>query len=260
MSDPIRLVISPPFAEIVLERPERRNALSIAMWDAIAGLVEQAVRASEAKVVLLHGGGTGAFAAGADISEFATIYATRESAAASGRTIAQALEAIERCPKPVIAAIDGPCVGGGVSLAMAADLRIASRTASFGVTPARLGLVYPASDTRRLLQVIGPSATKRLLMTGAIIDAAAAHDLGLVDQLADEPSALPAARTLGREISAVSQWSTRAIKQMIAGLQGGWAEDGPEAEALFLDGFEHEDFQEGHRAFLEKRPARFSFE
>ncbi len=260
MTAPIRLVIDPPLAELVLDRPERRNALSIAMWAAIPELVADAVAAPEVKVLLVHGGDAGAFAAGADISEFGTMYATPEAAAASGRTIADALMAVERCAKPVIAVIDGACVGGGVSLAMACDLRIASPGARFGVTPARLGLVYPGGDTRRLLAAIGASATKRLLFTGEIVDAGAARDLGLIDQVAEAPSALAAARSLACSIAGVSQWSTRAIKQMIAGLEAGWAEDGSEAQALFLEGFANPDFEEGHRAFLDKRPPRFTVE
>lgn len=259
MTNPIRLDIAAPFGEIVLNRPDKRNALSIAMWDAIPGLVTKAEADEAVKVLIIHGGESGAFAAGADISEFETIYAIPEDAAASGDAIATALNAVERCKKPVIAAIDGACVGGGVSLAMAADLRVASENAKFGVTPGKLGLVYPAGDTRRLLATIGPSATKDILFTGRIFGADEARQMSLIDRVAPAGEAIPTARAFGEEIANISQWSTRAIKTMIAGLTGDWTDDTPEARALFLEGFQNEDFQEGYRAFLEKRPAKFTF-
>lgn len=259
MTLPIRLDLAAPLAEIVLNKPERRNALSVDMWAAIPGLVAEANAHPEVKVILLHGGAAGAFAAGADISEFETIYATAEAAKASGQHIADALTAIETSEKPVIAAIEGACVGGGVSLAMAADLRVAGASARFGVTPGKLGLVYPAGDTRRLLAAIGPGATKDILFTGRIFAADEAKSIGLIDRLVEAGTALGAARAWAVEISAISQWSVRAIKRMIRGLQTGWTDDSEEAQALFLQGFSNEDFKEGYKAFLEKRPARFIY-
>ncbi len=259
MTPSIRLDIEAPFAELVLNKPEKRNALSVDMWAAIPELIAQAEAAEQVKVVIIHGGDAGAFAAGADISEFETTYATAESAAASGDTIARALDAVEACKKPVVAAIEGACVGGGVSLAMAADLRVASESSKFGVTPGKLGLVYPAGDTRRLLAAIGPSATKDILFTGRVFMADEAKSIGLIDRISDAGEALSAARAFAGDIAAISQWSTRATKKMIAGIETGWTEASPEARALFLEGFSNEDFEEGYRAFLQKRPADFTF-
>lgn len=259
MAPAIRLDLSSPLAEIVLNRPERRNALSLDMWSAIPDMVHAVTENDEVKVLLVHGGESGAFAAGADISEFEETYATRDSAEAAGAIIADALNAIELCPKPTIAAIDGACVGGGVSLAMACDIRIAGETAKFGITPSKLGLVYPAGDTRRLLSAIGPSAAKDVLFTGRIFTAAEAKDMRLIDRIADEQPALEAGRGLAEDIAASSQWSVRAIKRMIKGLQSGWGDDSPEAIALFSEGFSNEDFKDGHKAFLEKRAPKFTF-
>lgn len=259
MNLPIRLEVAAPIAELILDRPGKRNALSSAMWEAIPQLVAAAVADPAVKVLILHGGTAGAFAAGADISEFETIYATPESAAKSGRAIAAALGAIENCPKPVIAAINGACIGGGVSLAMAADLRVAGHGSTFGVTPGKLGLVYPAGDTRRLIAAIGIGAAKDILFTGRIFTAGEAKDMRLVDRLCTDDEILAAARTLAAEISTLSQWSVRATKAMIGGLQLGWPDGAPPAEALFLEGFSGEDFGEGYRAFLEKRPAGFTY-
>nr|WP_070959094.1 enoyl-CoA hydratase-related protein [Hyphomonas sp. Mor2] len=259
MTQSIRLDVDAPFAEIVLNKPEKRNALSVDMWAAIPKLVDAATDHPDVKVLIIHGGDAGAFAAGADISEFEAIYATREAAMASGEAIAAALKAVEACPKPTIAAIDGACVGGGVSLAMTCDLRVASVGSKFGVTPGKLGLVYPAGDTRRLLEAIGPSATKDILFTGRIFEAEEAKEMGLIDRLTDKRAALLHARAFAGEIAAISQWSTRATKRMIKGLQRGWRDSDPEAIDLFLQGFSNEDFQDGYKAFLEKRPPNFTF-
>lgn len=253
MTFPVRLVTNPPVAEIILDRPERRNALSLAMWAALPGLIAEANANSAVKVLLLHGGGEGVFASGADISEFPVIYATPDASRHSGETIARALAAIETSTKPVIAAIEGPCVGGGVSLAVAADLRIATSTASFGITPARLGLIYPPDDTLRLVRLVGPGTAKLLLFTGRILASAEALRMGLVDEIVDAPGILPAARALALEIAGQSQWSVRGAKQMIRGFGDGLQPDAPESQRLFLEGFANPDFAEGVSAFLAKR-------
>ncbi|MEL7541220.1 MAG: enoyl-CoA hydratase-related protein [Pseudomonadota bacterium] len=259
MTAAIRLDIAPPLAEIVLNKPEKRNALSVDMWAAIPALVDDAIARDDVKVLIIHGGDAGAFAAGADISEFEQTYATKEAAKAAGNTIAAALNAVEACPKPTLAAIEGACVGGGVSLAMACDLRVASSRSKFGVTPGKLGLVYPAGDTRRLLEAIGPGATKDILFTGRIFAATEAREMKLIDRLSEDGKALDAARDFASDIAGISQWSTRATKQMIKGLQSGWADADPDAVDLFLQGFSNEDFQDGYKAFLEKRAPNFTF-
>jgi enoyl-CoA hydratase/carnithine racemase len=255
----IRLEINAPVGEIILNKPGKRNALSVDMWAAIPEMIQRIIAADAVKVVILHGGDAGAFAAGADISEFSTIYSTPEAAAQSGETIAAALNAIEHCPKPVIAAIDGACVGGGMSLAMAADLRVAGEGARFGITPARLGIVYPAGDMRRLVTAIGASRAKDILFTARIFDVAEANALGLLNRVVGKGEALAAARELGEAVAANSQWSVRAIKQMVAGVEAEWEDTSPEAAALFVAGFCSEDFVEGYSSFLEKRPAKFTF-
>jgi enoyl-CoA hydratase/carnithine racemase len=255
----ICLEINAPFGEIILNKPEKRNALSVDMWAAIPELIERAAAAETVKVVIIHGGDAGAFAAGADISEFSTIYSTPEAAAQSGATIAAALNAVEQCAKPVIAAIEGACVGGGMSLAMAADLRVAAEDARFGITPAKLGIVYPAGDTRRLVTAIGAPRAKDILFTARIFDVAEARELGLLNRVVPAGGALAGARELGNAVAANSQWSTRAIKRMVAGIETGWAETSAEAAALFQAGFASEDFVEGYTSFLEKRPADFKF-
>lgn len=254
----MRLEISAPFAEIILDRPEKRNALSIEMWSQIPDLVRDAQANANVKIVLIHGGDSGSFAAGADISEFETIYATRDAAKRSGDVISAALQAVETCNKPVIAVIDGACVGGGVSLAMACDLRIASEGAKLGITPAKLGLVYPPTDTRLLLRHVSLSRAKDMLFTGRIIPAAEALAINLIDMISDTENTLNFAKAYAETIASNSQWSVRSIKEMIAGLTTeNWSDNSPEAKRMFLDGFENDDFHDGYRAFLQKRTPNF---
>lgn len=161
-------------------------------------------------------------------------------------------------PSPSLQPLTARVLEGGVSLAMAADIRVSSSAARFGITPAKLGLVYPTSDTRRLVKAIGASRAKDLLFTGRLFPAEDALSFGLVDFLCqDATEVVTFAKNYAGSILLNSQWSVRAIKHMISGIENGWTDQHPDATNLFLDGFENEDFSEGHRAFLEKRPARF---
>lgn len=259
MNDYIFLDVKTPIAEIVLNKPNRRNALSMDMWATLPTLVDTAISNTDVKVIVIHGGVAGAFAAGADISEFETIYSSVESSIQFSEKVSTALDVIENCKKPTIAAIEGACVGGGVSIAMACDVRVASETSKFGVTPSKLGLVYPAGDTRRLINVAGLGVAKELLLTGQIFSAKEAYQMRLINRLVSEGTAIEKSRDLAIEISEVSQWSTRATKTMIKGIQDGWNESTKDAQELFLNGFTNEDFAEGYKAFLEKRPAKFKF-
>ncbi len=254
---PIHLLVEDGLAEIVLDMPARRNALSDAMWAAIPDLITKAEADQSARVVILHGGTAGSFAAGADISEFETIYADEASARKAAASVSDALEALENCAKPVIAAIEGACVGGGVSLALACDLRVAARGARFGVTPARLGLVYPLADTRRLVETVGRSAARDILFTGRLFPAEEAFRLGLVDRLVGQGDALAAARSLAHDISALSQYAVRGMKQVILRVESGQRAESDASIAGFVEGALGDDFREGYRAFMEKRPPRF---
>jgi enoyl-CoA hydratase/carnithine racemase len=243
-------------AILLLNRPDKRNAITLAMWREIPALLAELSSDARLRALFIRGA-QGCFAAGADIAEFETIYATRDHAIENHRIIQAAMQAVESFPAPTIAVIEGYCVGGGCGLALACDLRIAAADARLGITPGKLGLVYGVGDTRRLVQAVGLSQAKKLLFTGALIDAPEALRIGLVDQIAG-PKNLEAEITgLLDQLQAASAHTARAVKDILALCAAGQREDDEASRAVFGDAFSGPDFQEGFRAFLEKRPPRF---
>jgi enoyl-CoA hydratase/carnithine racemase len=242
-------------ATLVINRPAKRNAVTVAMWAAIPDLIARAADDPEVKLLFVRGAG-GVFASGADIAEMPTVYGSAQAALANDEKIQGAMTAIENCPKPVIALIEGACVGGGCGIALACDMRIGTFGSRYGVTPAKLGLVYGAADTRRLVQAVGLSKAKDILFTGRLLEAEEAHQIGLIDLLVAPDALDEVAARYSEQIGRASQYSVRGQKQILALLRGG-ADDAPESRTLFGASFEGADFKEGFAAFMEKRPANF---
>lgn len=239
-------------AELVLNRPDKRNALNLAMWAAIPGLLAEVADDPAVRLLVVRGAGD-TFAAGADIAEFATAYATAEAALANHATMMAAMSALEDFPKPTLALIRGACVGGGCGIALCCDLRFAATDARIGITPANLGLSYGAADTRRLVQAVGVSAAKDMLFTGRLHRADEALRLGLVDRVAPPEQLDETLLTYEKEIVAASGFSARAIKRIFRMLSDGAHDDTDESRALFASAFGGADFHEGAAAFAEKR-------
>lgn len=248
-----------PVGEIILNQPAKRNAINTEMWRKLGILVAEAVSEKQVKVIVVRGEGEH-FAAGADISEFEQTYATRKSATDYTETMLKSLGALKTCTKPTIAMIKGSCVGGGCSVALACDFRFASNCARFGVTPGKLGLVYSVADTRRLIQAVGLSSAKDLLMTGRLIDAKEAEAISLCDRLYDADKLETGTYEYAEEIAATSQWSVRATKHTFQMIENGFDDDADEAMAIMLEAFEGTDFKEGYSAFQEKRKTNFPTE
>lgn len=256
--DPVKLELSPPIARLVLNRPDRLNALNNAIWDAIPGLLAEVAHDPEIKILLVSGVDANAFAAGADIAEFAEIVASGR-AEDYARRMGKATRALADFPKPTMAVVQGPCIGGGCNIALCCDFRFADETARFGCTPARLGMVYPLEDTKRLIEAVGLGAARDLLMTGRIIAADEALAIGLIDRLWSADGVWREANAYAETLSGLSQFSIRAAKSIIGQILSGEALETDLSRRLFADGFAGEDLAEGAKAFLEKRKPRFTF-
>ena len=219
----LRLEQDGPVARLLIDRPDRRNAMTQAMWEQLPRLVGQAMADDAVRVLILASATPGLFCAGADINEFAACSGQEDWRIANQAAIRASQYALAHAQKPVIAAIDGDCVGGGCGLAIACDLRIASPTARLGITPAKLGIVYSLFDTKLLLDLVGPARAKRILFTGALHTADDALAIGLIEEIAPDP--LTAADTLARTIAANAQHSVRASKAIVRRILDGQADD-----------------------------------
>lgn len=246
----LRLEQDGPVARLLIDRPDRRNAMTQAMWEQLPQLVGQAMADDAIRVLILTSATPGLFCAGADINEFATCSADPGWRIANQAAIRASQYALAHAQKPVIAAIDGDCVGGGCGLAIACDLRIASPTARLGITPAKLGIVYSLFDTKLLVDLVGPARAKRILFTGALHTADDALAIGLIEEIAPDP--LTAADTLARTIAANAQHSVRASKAIVRRILDGQADDDATTLALFRDAFTLPDFAKGVTAFRTK--------
>lgn len=251
----LRLEKQGAVAHLLIDRAEKRNAFTQAMWEALPGLLADAMADDAIKVVLLRAAGAGAFCAGADIAEFSVGALDVEWRSKNQDAIRRAQYELARAEKPVIAAVDGDCVGGGCGLAIACDLRVASGKARFGITPAKLGLVYSLHDTKLLVDLVGPAQAKRILFTAQLLDAEEALRIGLIEIVDEDPVATAVA--LANTIAASSSHSVRHTKKMVRRILDGQADDNDETHALFGGAFTGPDFKEGVSAFLEKRKAVF---
>ncbi len=238
-------------ARLTIHAPASRNAMASAMWAALPGIAA-AVTSADSRALILTGEG-GAFSAGADISEFAAIYATPDTALAANAAIRTGLAALRDLPCPAIAAVTGACVGGGVALTLACDHVIAAPEAFFAIPPARLGIAYSPEDTAMLLERLRPSRAKELLMSARRLSAQEALDWGLIDHIAEDP--LTAAAGYAATLADLSQASIRQGKRTVNRLTDAAAQ-GDLAQGLAAL-FSGADFIEGRSAFLERRKPRF---
>jgi len=255
MTAALRLEFDGPVARLLIDRAAKRNAFDQAMWERLPGLAEEAMADVRVRVLVLTSAEPGPFCAGADIGEFSTLSGDPDWRKRNQAAIRRTQVTLARAAKPTVAAVDGDCIGGGCGLALACDLRVASPRARFGITPAKLGLVYPLHDTKLLVDAVGPAQAKRMLFTGGLLDAREAHRIGLVDLLADD---LPAAvAEVTASIAAASPHSQRASKAIIRRILDGATDDDPASSAEFDAAFEGADFREGVSAFLAKRRPSF---
>ncbi|MFJ1596069.1 enoyl-CoA hydratase/isomerase family protein [Streptomyces sp. NPDC088261] len=239
-------------ATVVIHHPAKRNAMTARMWRDLPPLLAGLAPDPAVRALVLTGEGAH-FSAGADIS---TLGEPGEDA----RSLAVAAEdALAAFPKPTLAAVRGSCVGGGCQLAAACDLRFAEEGARFGVTPARLGIVYAASSTRRLASLVGPATAKYLLFSAELIDTERALRTGLVDEVLPAGELDARVAEFARVLVSRSQLTQAAAKEFAADPDGR-AAYGEERDAYWTEQARGSgDTSEGVAAFLERREPRFSW-
>jgi enoyl-CoA hydratase/carnithine racemase len=253
----IEILSEGPLARLRIRRPEKKNAFTEAMWRQLLAACDGWTTADARPRVLLVEGEAGAFCAGADIEELATLMHDPAALAHNNAVVAQAQQALQALPFPTVALVDGPCFGGGFGLAAACDFRLGTPRSSFAVTPARLGLLYSVEDTRRVLALLGPSRTRRLLLRGERLDAATALAWGVLDAIV-EPDALPATGAAwAADLARQSPTSMAGIKDTLALLSGPPGGDEAGVRAAFDAAFTGPDFAEGAAAFLQRREPVF---
>lgn len=253
----LRLVREEGLAWLVASNPQRMNAFTAAMWEAIPRLMAEAEADAQVRVIILRGEGQRAFSAGADISEF-------ESARTGGAAKTYddlnhaAFEALSTARKPVLAMIHGFCLGGGLGLAACCDMRLADEEAQFAIPAAKLGIGYNPRWVRPLLALAKPPHVKELLFTGRRFKSDEALAMGLVNRVLSSGALEAETRALAREISGNAPLSIRAAKLAIDELvRHPETPDTRRLDAAVEACFESEDYKEGRRAFLEKRHPQF---
>ncbi len=243
---------------LVFDHPERRNAISHEMWEALPKAAQSLGDDPDVRVVLLRGAGEVAFVSGADISEFEGRRTGADAAADYEAISGRAFGAISNLTKPVLAMIHGFCVGGGLATALAADLRYAADDALFAIPAARLGLAYHSGGIEAFVALVGPSAAKEVLFTARRYTAAEALALGLVNRVFPKAELEARVRELAGTIAENAPLTLQSTKIVVREL----GRDGAVRDRAAMTGsiqrcFESEDYKEGVRAFLEKRPPRF---
>jgi enoyl-CoA hydratase/carnithine racemase len=257
-----KLVLDQPaeaVARLTLSRPEARNALDHEVLDAIAAAMPTLDRGIELRCVLITGAGK-AFSAGYDIAAIPAESFERDAEALVAHPFHAALEAVANHPWPVVAAINGHALGGGLELTLACDLRICAEGAKLGMPPAKLGLIYGHTGLQRFIDAIGVPRTKELFLTGRNVDASRAGQIGLVNWVVADDALEAASVELAAEIAANAPLSMKGNKHAIDTLNA-YPRITPEQERELIElrrsCFASEDFREGIQAFAEKRAPRW---
>ena len=253
----VKIQIDGPVARLLIDNPRRRNAMTRAMWRAIPDLVSQALAGSSVRMLVLQSSTPGAFCAGADISEFESTYTSPQETQRSIKEIALACDAVANCGLPTVALIDGACVGGGISLVLACDMRFASQRSALSITPAKLGLSYNADDIARLVSLCGPAIASELLFASQSWTAERCQQVGLLNRAIADASFQQDCEALLQAVVQQSLDAQRALKLGIAAALSKQAEAREASMRDFLRLFSGHDFIEGRDAFLTKRPAVF---
>ena len=255
MSDVVLYEVRGRAALVTVNRPDKRNALNDQVRTDIKAAIRRAAADAAVRAVILTGAGDKAFIAGADIAEFEGKTPVQQWRDMSNDPV---YDVPEECPKPVIAAVNGFCLGGGMELALACDIRIASGNAKFGQPEVNLGIIPGGGGTQRLPRAIGVAAALRLILTGEMIEAAEAHRLGIVSEVCAAAELVPRALAIAELIASKSPVAVASAKQATRAALSLPLDEGLRMErSLFAMCFASQDKIEGVKAFLEKRTPEF---
>lgn len=258
-TDKIQARVEGALGHVIFNNPERHNAVSLEMWDAVDQALAAFAQDDAVRVVILSGAGGRSFVSGADISKFDSERGTKEATERYNARLKLVYEAIENYPKPTLAMINGHCIGGGLNLAACCDIRLASAKSKFAMPAAKLALGYPFDAIRRLVNAVGPAAAKQLMFTAKSIDAATALRLGLVQEVLDEADLAPRVTELAATIAGNAPLTLRAMKFIATQVMhpDPAARDLARCDQMVAACFASDDYVEGRRAFMEKRKPDF---
>jgi len=244
---------------ITFNNPAKHNAMSLDMWEGLGGALVELRDDPDVRVVIMVGAGDKAFVSGADISQFEKTRHNAEASEEYSKRSAAQRALLADYPKPTIACIRGFCLGGGMQVAMLADIRIAAEHSQFGIPAAKLGIAYGYDGLRNLVSLVGPSWARLLMYTGMRIDSAEAVRIGLVDRVVPDAELWSATTEIARTISGNAPLAIQAAKITIAQvLKDPDQRDMDAIKAIGTACMDSEDFREGRQAFMEKRKPKFT--
>lgn len=243
---------------LIFNQPERHNALSLEMWQGIGDVLEAYESDPDVRVAVMRGAGGKAFVSGADISEFDTKRSTAAQEDEYGRIAGRANRWLARFEKPLIALIEGFCIGGGLATALSADIRIATPDSRFGIPAARLGLGYGYEGLAKLARVVGPARARDIMFSARFMEAEEAHRMGLINFVYSREDIEQEAITYCERIAGNAPLTVQAAKAAVNAWERGGRSEELQIVHDLVDGcFDSEDYKEGRRAFREKRTPVF---
>ncbi|GAA5071546.1 enoyl-CoA hydratase [Roseibacterium beibuensis] len=258
MTDKILTEQSGEIARIIFNQPEKRNAVSLEMWEAVEEAMTRFAADPSVRILILSGAGGKAFVSGADISKFETERASAEAVAHYNATTKRVYDMVEAFPKPTIAQIDGYCIGGGVALSLCCDLRICGESSQFAVPAAKLGLGYGFEGINRLVNVVGPSFAKEIFFTARRFTSDEAKVMGLVNRVVPDDQVGQTAQETAEMIAGNAPMTVESVKYIVSQVVAPESQrDLDKCAARVKACFDSKDYIEGRRAFLEKRKPNF---
>jgi enoyl-CoA hydratase/carnithine racemase len=242
---------------MTFNKPARRNAVSLDMWEAMPVILERFEQDPAVRVIVLKGAGEQAFVSGADISQFEKVRSSRAGNTHYDQVSGEASRRLIACTKPTIAMIRGFCIGGGLAIAVGCDIRIAGEGARFGIPAARLGVGYGSSGVKKLMELVGPAFTKEIFFTARHFSTLEAKEMGLVNRVVADAALEDYTRQYCATITDNAPMTMHALKRTVGELLRGEQADLAACERLVQACFDSEDYIEGRRSFMEKRRPRF---